>query len=305
MMDIDWIAVDWGTTNLRAWGLKGHADVVAEADSDDGMNSLRPEEFESALMKLVGTWLPARDALQVLVCGMAGADGGWAKAPYRLAPCTPLEAEAAVSPRTVESRLRVRILPGIRQAGPGFDVMRGEETQVAGFLSHRPDFDGVICLPGTHTKWIRVRDGEIVRFRTFMSGELYALLGRESVLRHVVDDRGRDDSAFESAVKALAADPGSLAGSLFSIRAEALTAGLSPVTASARLSGALIGAELAAARPFWLDRTPVVVGSGRLAALYSTAIGTVGAGARSADAADMTLAGLASARARLSGGVPA
>ena len=172
----DWIAVDWGTTNVRAWGLTSDGVVSCEASSSKGMGRLKPAEFESALLELVGSWLPQERRTSVLACGMVGARQGWIEAPYRQAPCAPVRAGEVVHPPTGDARLYVAILPGVSQTQPHADVMRGEETQIAGFLSERSHFDGVICLPGTHTKWVRIHAGEIVRFQTFMTGELFDLL---------------------------------------------------------------------------------------------------------------------------------
>ncbi len=110
--------------------------------------------------------------------------------------------------------------------------MRGEEVQIAGYLASNPDFDGVICLPGTHSKWVEVSAGEVVSFRTFLTGELFSLLSNNSVLRHSIGT-GWDASAFEAAVSEAQSHPESLARSLFGLRAESLLADLPPDTARA------------------------------------------------------------------------
>jgi 2-dehydro-3-deoxygalactonokinase len=117
------------------------------------------------------------------------------------------------------------------------DVMRGEETQIAGFLAANPGYDGMLCLPGTHSKWARVHAGRIERFRTFMTGELFALITSQSVLRHTTDSNGWDEAAFETAVGEIAANPEALTGKLFGLRAGPLLTGMPPEAARARLSG--------------------------------------------------------------------
>ena len=107
---------------------------------------------------------------------MAGARQGWIEVPYNDAPCAPSAVNATRAPKTRDPRLDVRIIAGVRQNDPAPDVMRGEETQVAGILQQNPAFDGVICMPGTHTKWVRVSKGQIVRFQTCMTGEIFALI---------------------------------------------------------------------------------------------------------------------------------
>ena len=129
--------------------------------------------------------------------------------------------------------------------------MRGEETQIAGLLAVDAAFDGIACLPGTHSKWVHIGAGKIRSFQTFLTGELFALLAGGSVLRHAMTDEGWDGSAFLEAVDETAAAPESIAAKLFSIRAESLLHALPGATARARLSGYLIGLELVAAKPCW------------------------------------------------------
>ena len=169
----DWIAVDWGTSRLRAWAMAAGCAVLADAASERGMGGLASADFEPALLALVGGWL-GQAAVPVVACGMVGARQGWVEAPYRTVPCAPL-GEATVTAPARDPRLRVRVVPGLAQARPP-DVMRGEETQIAGWLAARPGFDGVLCLPGSHSKWVRVSAGEVVSFQTFMTGELFAAL---------------------------------------------------------------------------------------------------------------------------------
>jgi 2-dehydro-3-deoxygalactonokinase len=291
----DWIAVDWGTSNVRAWGLTSDGSVICEASSGKGMSKLKPAEFEPALLELIGKWLPQGRITSVLACGMVGARQGWMEAPYRPAPCAPVRADETVHPPTDDARLNIAILPGVSQMQPHADVMRGEETQIAGFLSERPHFDGVVCLPGTHTKWVRVCAGEIVRFQTFMTGELFDLLSTHSVLRHSVDTMSWDDREFEEAVTSAAVCPQGMAARLFEIRADTLLSSLAAGAAKARLSAALIGAELAAASEYLGDEEVAIIGGPFQAELYATALSALGKRSTSADATHVTLAGLKSA----------
>ncbi|MDJ1006400.1 MAG: 2-dehydro-3-deoxygalactonokinase [Paracoccaceae bacterium] len=283
----DWVAVDWGTTRLRAWAMRGGS-VAAEAVSDKGMNSLEKNEFEAALLQAVEPWL-GQGRMRVFASGMVGARQGWAEAPYRAVPCPPL-AGPGIAVETADPRLHVTILPGLKQAAPA-DVMRGEETQIAGYLYQNQGFDGVACLPGTHSKWAEVSAGEVVSFRTFMTGELYDFLAHASVLRHSVGE-GWDAAAFEIALSDTLSRPESLGAKLFGIRAEGLLDGLPPAAATARLSGLLIGAELAAARPYWLGRDVVVIGAETVSARYIEALENQGVSAAYANSDEMTRAGL-------------
>ncbi|MDH3264546.1 MAG: 2-dehydro-3-deoxygalactonokinase, partial [Paracoccaceae bacterium] len=287
MTEPDWIAVDWGTTHLRAWVMGAGGVVLAEAASDDGMAGLAPGTFEPALLRLISDWLSG--PTDVVACGMVGSRQGWVEAPYRAVPCAPLGGALARA-RAADPRLRVHVVPGLKQERPA-DVMRGEETQIAGFLATHPGFDGILCLPGTHTKWAHVSAGEVVSFASFMTGEIFDLLAHRSVLRHSVA-QGWDDAAFAEAVSDSLSRPERLAGQLFRLRAGDLLGQLSAAAARARLSGLLIGAELAAARPYWLGQEIALVGAERLMDLYSEALARQSCTPLRAEAKAMTLAGL-------------
>ena len=287
-----WIAVDWGTSRLRAWAMAPSGAVLGAAESGAGMATLDRAGFEPALLALIGGWVGAGQA-DVIACGMVGSRQGWVEAPYRPVPCAPLAAPLLPAP-AADPRLRVRVVPGLRQDHPA-DVMRGEETQIAGFLATRPGFDGVICLPGTHTKWAHVSSGEVVSFQSFLTGELFDLLAHRSVLRHTVTD-GWNDAAFADGVSETLSRPERLAARLFGLRAAGLLGQEGGDAARARLSGLLIGAELAAARPYWLGRPVGVVGEGAIARPYAAALTAQGAAPEVADARALTVAGLAAAR---------
>ena len=285
----EWIALDWGTSNLRGWAMRGDQ-VLARAGSDAGMSGLTREGFEPAVRALIRDW-PGAEALPMIACGMVGSRQGWVEAPYRSLPCTPLGPRAVPVPGTA---LDVHVLPGLRQNTPP-DVMRGEETQIAGFLALNKNWDGVICLPGTHTKWAQVSAGEVVSFQTFMTGELFALLSGQSVLRHSVAGDSWDAAAFDESLADALSKPERLAARLFAIRADDLLNATPPAVSRARLSGLLLGAELAAARPYWLGTHIAILGASALATPYARALETQGAPATVADVERMTLAGLTAA----------
>ena len=292
----DWIAVDWGTSHLRALAMRG-TQVLARAQSDDGMGRLRPDQFESALLSLVQDWLVPGRVMPVVACGMVGSRQGWVEAPYRAVPCAPLGTALVPAP-TRDPRLSVWVIPGLKQASPA-DVMRGEETQIAGFLAQNPSWDGVICLPGTHSKWVHVSAGEVVSFQTFLTGEMFALLAEHSVLRHSVS--GWDDAGFVEGLESALDRPERLMARLFSLRAEGLVHGLDAGRARARLSGLLIGAELAAAKPYWLGQRVALVGDAALAQHYRRALERLAVPVTVHDADEVTLAGLLAAHMALTG----
>lgn len=286
-----WIAVDWGTSNLRVWAMGPDGSIIAEAASDDGMGKLTREAYEPALLRLIEPWLAGRPP--VIACGMVGSRQGWCEAPYRTVPCTPLDMTGQVAAPTTDPRLKVRIAPGLKQTQPA-DVMRGEETQIAGALALMPGYDGVLCLPGTHSKWVHISAGEVVSFQTFMTGEMFALLSEHSVLRHGMQGTGWDDAAFDTGVSDALSRPERIGARLFSLRAEGLIAGLSPAAARSRLSGLLIGTELAAAKPYWLGQQVTLIGAEKLSTAYARALSVQGVQAQRLSATDCTIAGLSS-----------
>ncbi|WP_461427626.1 2-dehydro-3-deoxygalactonokinase [Gymnodinialimonas sp.] len=284
----DWIAVDWGTTHLRAWAMVGDT-MRSEATSADGMGTLDRDGFEPALLRLIEPWL-GQGAVSVVACGMVGARQGWHEAPYVAVPAKPCDL-APVPVPTRDARLNMKIIPGLKQAEPA-DVMRGEETQIAGFLAANPTFDGVLCLPGTHAKWARISAEEVVSFQTCMTGELFQLLSEKSVLRHSIAEHGSDPDAFAEAVSDTISRPEKLSQRLFSLRAQNVLNGQDITTSRAKLSGYLIGAELAATKPYWLGQDVALAGSPALIAAYADALETQGVTARTFDAAPLTRAGL-------------
>ena len=293
----DWIAVDWGTTNLRAWAMAADGTVLAEAGSDQGMGKLARDGFESALHAVAGDWI--NGPTTVVACGMVGARQGWAEAKYASVPC-PAAPQGFAKALTTDPNLSVHIIPGVCQNKPA-DVMRGEETQIAGFLARNPGWDGVICLPGTHTKWVHISANEIISFQTFMTGELFAAISKQTVLRHSVTTDAWDDQAFETAIADTMTRPEKVAANLFSLRAEGLLHDMQAATARARLSGLLIGLELAGARPYWLGQQIAVVGAGKISKLYVNALGLQGVPATQVQGDSVTLAGLTAAYRRLKG----
>lgn len=290
----NWIAVDWGTSRLRAWVMGADGLVAAELASEDGMAKLLPDQFEPVLLSLLDEHLPEDKNTPVICCGMVGARQGWVEADYIPVPCYPAIQQHGVIVEAKDPRLDVRILPGVKQTQPA-DVMRGEETQIAGYMKLHPDFTGVLCLPGTHTKWVQVSAQKIQSFSTCMTGELFALLSQKSVLQHSVIGDGWDQAAFIKSVQSTCADPAAIARQLFALRSEALLDSLSGATARARLSGMLIGLELAAEKNIWQNQAVVVMGASTLTDHYVVALDTIGVTAKRADGNQMTLQGLTAA----------
>lgn len=267
----DWIAVDWGTSNIRVWAMDDDGYVLDSAISDRGMATLKPEAFEPALLALIGSWLPDNRVVNVIACGMVGARQGWVEAPYGVVPCNPLQAESILNFIPRDPRFRMHIIAGLQQNAPA-DVMRGEETQIAGLLAVDRDFSGVVCLPGTHTKWVSVADQKITGFTTQLTGEIFSLLADKSVLRHTIAADGWDEAEFSITLGIAFDEPSKVIAHLFSVRAEALIGDLGPTAARARLSALLLGLELNAVRDLYKGRKVSIIGSDTLAKTYERAL---------------------------------
>lgn len=292
MSEIAFVAVDWGTTSFRLWGLTDGGTVAGATHSNLGMSKLKRSDFSTVLEENLDR-LGIGPGVPVVICGMAGAAQGWCEAPYLCAP-TKLDNFGRHAVVVRDTARDVRILPGVKQQSPA-DVMRGEETQILGFMRHHPRFEGVICLPGTHTKWVSIADGELKHFSTCMTGEQFALLSTSSVLSHAMAKDGWDDDAFIKTIRSIVDKTQDVAGQFFRLRAESLLEGIGSAEARARLSGLLIGMELAAMRRYWEGRTVHLVGAEKLSCKYADALKTQGVATQIHDCDLMTLTGLTAA----------
>lgn len=286
------VAVDWGTSSLRIWSLSADGDILDRFSGSLGMSGLAPHDFERVLetqlkRMSVGPEIPA------VICGMAGAAQGWFEAPYVSAP-TALSQLGSRAVQVPGTQRQVHILPGIKQLSPA-NVMRGEETQLLGLLTKQPELDAVVCLPGTHSKWVEVRNGCVERFTTCMTGEIFGLLSEQSVLKHSLVDEGWDTQAFNDTLIETIEAPEHFANALFSLRADRLLSGLSSAKARARLSGLLVGIELAATRTYWEHKQVILLGDTELCSHYADALTLQSVAVELADSEATTLAGLCSA----------
>jgi len=298
---VDWVAVDWGTSNLRAWGIAADGSVALERHSDKGMGRLTRDQFPAALSDLLdGVSATRSGPLDVLICGMAGARQGWLEAPYLVAP-TDLRAllASAVRPDMPDSRLAPSILPGVCQKAGADNVMRGEETQLLGLAATQPGFSGMVCMPGTHSKWAELAGSRIERFSTAMTGELYEVLRTHSVLRHSLtgdlDGPGRAEG-FALGAQAGLDHPEKLLGTLFQVRAGALLSDRQPDWCAGYLSGLLIGTEIGGNRHLIGQAAVPLIGASALCALYAQVLAMIGATGVPYDSTAIVLAGLKAAR---------
>lgn len=262
------IAVDWGTSSARAYRLAPDGGVLERREGAGGILRVPDGGFPTALADMVGDWLAAGET-RVLLSGMVGSRQGWQEAPYLACPAG-LEELAGAVVTVPFAGATVRLVPGLSaedSAGTP-EVMRGEEVQVFGALAGGPE-DALLCLPGSHAKWVRVVGRRIAGFSTHMTGEAFAALSGHTILARMMTGPAEVGPAFEAGV-ARAADEGGVLHHLFGTRALGLFGRLAPEDAASYLSGLLIGHEVAAAMT---EPAPVrLVGSGPLMALYGRAI---------------------------------
>lgn len=274
------VAVDWGTSSLRAARIAADGSVLEQRASQRGILTVPAGGFPGVLDETCGDWLQEAGTL-CLVSGMAGSRQGWEEAPY--APCPAGFGELVRGLRWVEPG-RIAIVPGLSYERDGVpDVMRGEEVQVFGAMDLFGMSEGTFVLPGTHSKWVRVADGRVQSFATFMTGEFYALLRQHSILARMMpaDDGALDEDAFARGVRHAQAE-GNLLHAAFSARTLALFERVASHALPSYLSGLLIGEEL---RARGKDvREVALVGSPQLTQRYAQALATLGISSRSVGA---------------------
>ncbi len=304
------IALDWGTSRLRACLLDSGGSIIERIESDDGLQRIVDGRWREVFERVCAGWLESAPNLPVIASGMVGSRQGWCEAPYVAAPAGFDDIAAALLRIDALAGCRFAIVPGVSTRSPDglHDVVRGEETQVLGALAGADgDADRMFVLPGTHSKWLRTRDRRIDGFRTYLTGELFELLSRHSTIGRLftakaagqdgpqaaaaTPQRGAaDDAAFDDGLQLARADPAGITALMFSVRAEGLFGRYDGERLPAFLSGILIGAELAHATTGVTSPVTIIGGSG-LAARYARAITRFGLQPRIADG-DPAMTGL-------------
>jgi 2-dehydro-3-deoxygalactonokinase len=289
------IAVDWGTSNFRAFRVSAEGHVFARCSSPQGILRVTEGDFAEALRAEVGVWLAAGEK-HILLCGMIGSRQGWVEAEYLPCPVGIEELADAVVAVPFDGA-KVRLVPGV--IGPDAagvpELMRGEETAAMGMLDACAD-GGLVCFPGTHSKWIQLSDRKIVSFTTCMTGELYGALRKCTILeRTMTSNAAVDKTAFRDGVKR-SVDPGGLLHHLFGVRTLALMRQMKEDVSASYLSGLLIGHEVRATMP--PGSHVHLVGAAHLCNLYAQVIEACG-GRATAEDEDAAALGLAAIGRRL------
>ena len=194
--EIDWIAIDWGTTNFRAWIIKNNK-ILKEINRPHGIKNIPNKNFEDILNKNIKIPKKNNRKIKIISCGMIGSKQGWLDTGYE--KNLNLTKNNLVKVKTKNKNIDFYIVKGLSQKQP-YDVIRGEETQVLGYLESDKKFSGFICLPGTHSKWIKITKGKLINFKTYMTGELFEIISRNSILKHSINDKKINLKIFKNSV---------------------------------------------------------------------------------------------------------
>jgi 2-dehydro-3-deoxygalactonokinase len=273
------VALDWGTTSLRAALIGSSGEVLHERSLPRGILSVEPGGFRAVFDEICGDWMQDTHSF-ALISGMAGSRQGWREAPY--CPCPAGFADVVAHLASVDAG-RIAIVPGLSCEHDGVpDVLRGEETQVFGAMELLGVQGGTFLLPGTHSKWVQASNGRIEGFSTFMTGEFYALLRQHSIVARTMPDKDGelDAPAFERGVRHALEAP-SLLQSAFSARTLSLFNRMDAASLPSYLSGLVIGEELGSQNLSQESQEIIVIGSASLVQRYEIALRCVGVRSRS------------------------
>lgn len=289
---------DWGTTNLRLF-LYEDGKVIAHKDGP-GIAQIQTSP-EDAFFNLTQDWFTGHGQIPALLCGMVGSSIGWVETPYR--PCPVGVDDLSGNLTQFHTRTTdVAIVAGVSCTNPigGPDFMRGEETQILGTLQNHPDLKSgrhLICLPGTHAKWVLLENAYIKSFMTALTGELFAILRQHSVITKGATSGPCDDEGalLKGAKRSFASDGSNILNQLFEVRALQLKGDLLRDASPAYLSGLLIGLDVKGALATFQDfDTICIIGAPQISARYSAVLQALGHQARLLDGTKGAVSGLIS-----------
>jgi len=308
MTSARFVAGDWGTSHLRLFLCDERGTVLDSASGPGAADS--SGQFATVFDSLLAKWTPHPSELPAVLCGMVGSSIGWIQAPYLACPARPEQIATACA--TLRDG-QIRIVPGLscRNRFDAPDFMRGEETQILGALQLQPALRQgrrLLCLPGTHTKWVMLEDGAVIEFLTAPAGELFTLLRDRSVL--VREPGAGADSgtpAFKLGLAQVDRFPqAQMLHRLFECRSRSLDGELAPHEVASFLSGLLIGSDIVGALDVLAGSIAVrsvhLIGSPQLMELYAAGLGLQHYETSCTDGVLAAVAGLAQVRRQLAHG---
>ena len=272
-MTAPFIALDWGTTSLRAYQVNAKGEITDQLSAPEGIMAIKDGKFEETLESHIGAW---SKSLPIIASGMITSRQGWVECPYAECPAGAAELAKLIKTQKTTSGRAVHFITGLhnRSTSIQHDVLRGEETQVLGALENGATH---FVTPGTHSKWVDVKTGRINHFATYMTGESFALYRNHSILGKLMTSDQPNEPAFKRGVEQAFADPAGLLHSLFSVRSLGLFNAVPAEALHSYLSGLLIGAEVGHATMAHDDAVDYcVLGSPAIGAAYVTAMKLAG-----------------------------
>ena len=294
------IAVDWGSSSFRAYLLDEQLNCIDKVSNSNGVFTLK-ESFAEALQEACGQWIEKGDIDEVLLAGMAGSRNGWRETSYSQCPVNAESHRQAALDIETDFEFKIAVLPGVQTVSPcGFpDVMRGEEVQLFGALDSLQTKDAVVCLPGTHSKWVDLHNAQIESFATLMTGELFAMIRKHSSIGVLIDDTSFDEKSFLQGVNeqrdgtACLKNNVGLMHSLFSVRARTVSKTLQAESVYSYLSGLLLADEISNAQNmFDLKKELVLISDEKLSPSYELALQAFGLSAQVIDSEKAFLQGM-------------
>ncbi len=260
------IVIDWGTSNFRAVLIDKYFKEIDSISTNDGMLTLKQNEFHPFLLRKLHKWLSKDKNIKIFMSGMVGSINGWLETKYLLCEVhlDDLVQNLVQIPNIDE---KIYIVPGIKIEKNGMiDLMRGEEVQVFGALKYLDIKDAILILPGTHSKWVKVKNNKIVDFITNMTGEVFSVMSSNTILAKSIKFKELDEEAFEKGMK-LSLFEGGLLNHMFQARTQAFNIGENGVYSF--LSAIIIGNEIKQMNSLFSSfKSVVIVGTSELNNLY-------------------------------------
>lgn len=307
------IAIDWGTSHLKAHLCQVNDDLSLTAigfKQGSGVSKVE-DSFEQELSRCIFDWVGQYGKLPILMAGQIGSSIGWHQAPYL--PC-PASANllANDSLKFNFEHHQVYIVPGLscQHHDGNQDVMRSEEIQILGWLesdSRHKVGEHLLCLPGTHTKWVLVQNGNITLFKSAMTGELFDILSNHSILIQGKSSQFNQRVFDKGARYTLQSNTGNFTHGLFTVRSKQLFSEITAQEAPAYLSGLLIGSDIRAAinADEWQFDTFAqveIIGASHLADCYKSAFSIENVSANVCSINELTVLGFSMIHQELYGG---
>jgi 2-dehydro-3-deoxygalactonokinase len=274
------ISADWGTTSLRAFLLDSRGAIVDRREAPKGIMKVPDGDFSGTFSALTGRWLNDYPDMPVLLSGMIGSEQGWALAPHIPLPARLADLAASLHAVPLTDKKCAYIVPGLTTVGAHgvHDIIRGEETQIVGAFDDSPAEESVLCLPGTHSKWVTVANGAISGFQTSLTGETLAILSDNSILGRLMENSAAAENEKEEEIAFVqgltrATEQGGLLHHLFGVRSQGYCRVIPRSGLRLYLAGILIGHEIRGMREIYprLKSITIIAGHG-IAERYGCAL---------------------------------